>query len=78
MDEFKEKSLKLLADPLKLKKPQHDFYKVDRLKQELEFKFNHEINPILYQHLLKQIEKEIIISSILNTIINQVNVYHNP
>jgi hypothetical protein len=76
--EFKEKSLKLLADPCKLKDIQYNPKNNDKFKNELEYKFNCEVSELLYKHITQEIENLIIIDSILQTIINQVNLNHNP
>ena len=71
-DEFKKKSLKLLADPRKLK---HRIIKndtIDRLKYELNDKFNCDLTPILYQHILDTIQREIEVSSIIDNIITSI------
>ena len=44
MDELRIRSLKLLADPHKLKEPKKRMIQYDRFKQELEFKFNYIID----------------------------------
>lgn len=76
--QFKEKSLKLLADPCKLKDIQYNPKTNDTFKNELEYKFNYELSGTLYQHIIQEIENLIVIDSILQTIINQVNSNHNP
>jgi hypothetical protein len=76
--EFKEKSLKLLADPWKLKDIHYNPKNNDSFKNELEYKFNCELSELLYKHITQEIENLIIIDSVLLTIINQVNSNHNP
>ena len=76
--EFKEKSLKLLADPCKLKDIQYNPKNNDKFKNELDYKFNYEVSELLYGRITQEIENLIIIDSILQTIINQVNSNHNP
>ena len=44
-NEFKEKSLKLLADPCKLKDSRYNPKNNDTFKNELEYKFNCELSP---------------------------------
>lgn len=77
MNGFDLKSLKLLADPRKLKGVKRNMAP-DRLKHEIEVKFNHKLNNITYQHILEIIRTELIIDALLNDIINQVNLNHNP
>ena len=76
--EFKEKSLKLLADPCKLKYSHYNPKNNDTFKNELEYKFNCELSELLYGCITQEIENLIIIDSVLQTIINQVNLNHNP
>ena len=78
MDEVKIRSLKLLADPHKLKEPKKMIMRYDRLRQELESKFNYTIDDNLYAHLLKIIQVNMIIDSIIKNAINQVILNHNP
>ena len=77
-DEFKDKTLKLLADPRKLKEIKRSFVTYDRFKNQLESKFNCSIEQPLYDKLVAMIHKELIISSIVNDIINQVSLDHSP
>ena len=77
-NEFKEKSLKLLADPCKLKDIRYNPKNNDTFKNELEYKFNCEVSELLYGRITQEIENLIIIDSVLQTIINQVNSNHNP
>ena len=70
-NELPEKSLKLLADPCKLKNHRFSFM-MDPLQRELEAKFHCSISHSQYQRLLKTIEIELLVSSILDTIINQL------
>lgn len=76
--EFKEKSLKLLADPCKLKDIHYNPKNNDTFKNELDYKFNYEVSELLYGRITQEIENLIIIDSILQTIINQVNSNHSP
>ena len=48
------------------------------LKNQLESKFNCSIEQPLYDKLVAMIHKELIISSIVNDIINQVSLDHSP
>ena len=77
-DELKERSLKLLADPHKLKETKISFVRYDHFKYQLECKFNCSIEPPIYRRLLSMIHKELIISSVVNDIINQVSLDHSP
>ena len=77
-NEFKEKSLKLLADPCKLKDINYNPKKNDKFKNEIEYKFNYEVSELLYSRITQEIENLIIIDSVLQTIINQVNSNHSP
>ena len=77
-DELKERSLKLLADPHKLKETKISFIRYDHFKYQLECKFNCSVEQPLYDKLVAMIHKELLISSIVNDIINQVTLNHNP
>ena len=77
-EEFKEKSLKLLADPYKIKNIHYNPKNNDTFKNELEYKFNYKVSELLYEHITQEIENLIITDSILQGIINQVNSNHNP
>jgi hypothetical protein len=77
-DSFKDRSLKLLADPHKLKETKISFVKYDHLKYQLECKFNCEIDKPLYSKLLTVIHMELMIHSVVKDIINQVVRDHNP
>ena len=76
--ELKDKTLKLLADPHKLKSQRKNYASIDRLKQELESKFNYQINNRLYQYILTTVKTELIIDSVLQDIINRVILDHSP
>jgi|TARA_B110000977_G_C10735232_1_gene360701 hypothetical protein len=71
-DEFKDKTLKLLADPRKLKEIKRSFVTYDHFKNQLEYKFNCSIEQPLYDKLVAMIHKELIISSIMDTIIYKI------
>jgi len=66
-----EKSLKLLADPTKLKQKRNIVF-FDGFKYQIESKFNCDITNRTYQRLLTVIETEIMVSSIVEGIINNV------
>lgn len=85
--EFKQKSLKLLADPCKLKDIRYNPKNNDTFKNELEYKFNCELSDIAYKQVCKDIKDFIIIESLIESVIesvidnyftNQVNLNHNP
>ena len=76
-DDFKIKSLKLLADPNKLREKKR-IHKVDKFKNEIECKFNYRLNNIIYQHIINTIRTELIIDSVIQDIINQVSINHSP
>ena len=76
--ELKDRSLKLLADPHKLKDTMISFVTYDHFRYQLECKFNCSIEQPIYRRLLSMIHKELIISSVVNDIINQVDLYHSP
>ena len=76
-DDFKIKSLKLLADPTKLREKKK-VYKIDKFKNEIECKFNYRLNNIIYQHIINTIRTELIIDSVIQDIINQVSLNHSP
>ena len=72
MDEYdKEKSLKLLANPNKLKDRKSLLKKKDSLRNEINFRFNCNMSQSLYDKLLTIIHKEIIIYQCIDDIINQ-------
>jgi len=72
-----EKHLKLLADPHKLK-CKKIYRHEDKLKNELEYKFNYSLTNTLYQHILDTIRTELIIDSVIQDLTNQVILDHNP
>ena len=76
--EFKEKSLKLLADPCKLKDIQYNPKYSDPFKKELDYKFNHEFSDSVYNHIIQEIKTVLLIDSILQDIINQVDSNQTP
>mgnify|MGYP001111707578 CR=1 FL=1 len=75
---MEEKSLRLLADPNKLKEQRKLVLGYNRFKNQLECEFNCDITDKLYQRLYKMIEREIMIHSVLSDIIDQAIQYHNP
>jgi hypothetical protein len=82
-DEFKQKTLKLLADPIKLKdtnKP--PIQSTQNLK--ISFKklmdriYMCKLTKIQYNHIDSIIQDELVIMNVMNGIINQVSQYQNP
>ena len=76
--EFKEKSLKLLADPCKLKDVQYNPKYSDSFKKELDYKFNYQVTDTVYNHIIQQIKTTLLIDSVLQDIINQVSLDQSP
>ena len=81
-DEFKQKSLKLLADPYKIKNTGYNHsYGTrgqDKLKDVIEQQFQYDINDRLYNVIIKDIKTSLIIDSVLQNIITQVNLDQSP
>lgn len=77
-DEFKQKSLKLLADPCKLKDIKYVPKNTDKLKDEIESKFKCKISDNCYSSIIQEIEIIITVNTVLNDIINQVSSNQNP
>ena len=71
-DEFKQKSLKLLADPCKLKDSKYIPKNTDKLKDEIESKFKCRISDNIYNSILQEIEIIVIVDSVLNDIISKI------
>jgi|TARA_B110000208_G_scaffold13976_2_gene17035 hypothetical protein len=71
-DEFKQKSLKLLADPCKLKDSKYIPKNSDKLKDEIESKFKCRISDKSYNYILQEIEILVIVDSVLNDIISKI------
>ena len=78
MDELRIRSLKLLADPHKLKDPKKRLIPYDRFKHEIESRFNYTIDDRLYQRILTTIRTELIINSVVRDIIDQAILSHSP
>ena len=76
--EFKEKSLKLLADPCKLKDIQYNPKYSDPFKKELDYKFNYEVTDTIYNYIVQEIKTILLIDSVLQDIINQVSLDQTP
>ena len=77
-DEFKQKTLKLLADPCKLKDSKYIPKNTDKLKDEIESKFKCKISDKCYSSIIQEIEIIVTIDGVLNAIINQVSSNQNP
>ena len=77
-EEFKQKSLKLLADPCKLKDKQYIPKNTDKLKGEIETKFRCKINDNTYLLIKKEIELILTVELFIEDIINQVSSDQNP
>ena len=77
-DEFKQKTLKLLADPCKLKDIKYIPKNTDKLKDEIESKFKCRVSDNSYNYILQEIEIIVIVDSVLNDIINLVSSNQNP
>ena len=71
MDAFRLKSLKLLADPSKLKDIRRPT--PDKFKQDIECRYNCELNDTLYKHVYQMIADELIIYEVMASIIDQVS-----
>ena len=76
--ELNIKSLRLLADPHKLREAKQTIPQYDSFKQSLESKFNYIIDIPLYSHIVKIIQDELIIDSVIKDIINQAILSHSP
>ena len=77
-DEFNQKSLKLLADPCKLKDIKYVPKNTDKLKDEIESKFKCKVRDNCYSYIIQEIEIIVTVDSLLNDIINQVSSNQNP
>ena len=71
-DEFKQKTLKLLADPCKLKDIKYIPKNTDKLKDEIESKFKCNISDKCYSSIIQEIEIIVIVDSVLNDIISKI------
>jgi hypothetical protein len=77
-DEFKQKSLKLLADPCKLIDIKYVPKDRDKLKDEIESKFKRKVSDNSYNYIIQEIEIIIMIETIIDDIINQASSNQNP
>jgi hypothetical protein len=71
-NEFKQKSLKLLADPCKLKDIKYIPKKCDKLKDEIELKYKCKLNDNTYSLIKQEIEIIITVEDILDDIISKI------
>lgn len=72
-DEFKQKSLKLLADPCKLKDIKYIPKNTDKLKDEIETKFKCKISDKCYCSIIQEIEIIVTVNTVLNDIISKID-----
>lgn len=78
MDEhLKLKSLKLLADPNKLKDYNKSKKTIDKLKHQLELDFKCNLSDKLYNKIKELIKIEIIVYTMLDNIINRAIEHQN-
>ena len=82
-DEFKQKTLKLLADPIKLKdtnKPptQSTQNLKESFKKLMDRIYMCKLTKIQYNHIDSIIQDELVIMNVIDGIINQVSQYQNP
>jgi len=76
--ELKEKSLKLLADPHKLKHAHYTCSTYDPFKHHVERKLKYKCNETFYNHIIQLLEQEVKIHKKLIDIIDQVSLHHSP
>lgn len=77
-DMYDDKTLKLLADPNKLKQVSKFKNTIDLFKFQLETKFNSRLNTNSYNRIIKIVKDEIEIENCINDIIVKVVMNHNP
>lgn len=77
-DVFQEKSWKLLADPLKMRKLQTKTETYDRLRSSLESTFDYKLTDKSYQRIRSHIYHDLVLDSVMQDIINQVTLRQNP
>ena len=75
---YDDKTLKLLADPNKLKQEPKIKYTIDRFKYQLESKFNSKLNINSYNRIIQTIKDEIEIELLMNDVILRVMMNRNP
>ena len=78
MDVFQEKSMKLLADPLKMRKLQTKTETYDRLRSSLESTFDYKLTDESYQRIRYHIYHDLVLDSVMQDLINQVTLRQNP
>jgi hypothetical protein len=76
--EFKQKSLKLLADPCKLRDMQYHPRHADPCRKGIEYKFDSELSDILYTQITQDIKELLTIDSVLQGVIIQVILDQSP
>ncbi len=77
-DVFQEKSMKLLADPLKMRKLQTKTETYDRLRSSLESTFDYKLTDESYQRIRSHIYHDLVLDSVMQDLINQVTLRQNP
>jgi len=77
-DVFQEKSMKLLADPLKMRKLQTKTETYDRLRSSLESTFDYKLTDESYQRIRSHIYHDLVLDSVMQDLINQVTLHQNP
>lgn len=75
---FQEKSMKLLADPLKMRKHSTKAETYDRLRSSIESTFEYKLTNQTYQRIRRDIYNDLVIDSVMQDIINQVALRQNP
>ncbi len=70
--EFNQKTLKLLADPCKLRASKYIPKNIDKLKEEIELKFKCRLSNISYNYIIQEIEILVTVDSVLNDIISKI------
>ena len=76
--EFQEKSWKLLADPLKMRKHTSKTETYDKLRSSLESTFDYKLTEDLYQRIRNHIYHDLVLDSVMQDLINQVTLHQNP
>jgi|TARA_B110000208_G_scaffold190551_1_gene254725 hypothetical protein len=69
---FTEKSLKLLADPNKLKDIKYIHREIDKLKEEIESTFKCILSDNTYSYIKKDIELRLTVEDVLNDVLNDI------
>ena len=76
--EFKEKSWKLLADPLKMRKHPSKTETYDKLRSSLESTFDYKLTEDSYRRIRSHIYRDLVLDSVMQDLINQVTLHQNP